>query len=731
MRSNMVRWGIGAASLIIAVVAALTLQGGSVRAADSANLTEKVTPGLVRMFTAKRMIKFEMSQWVMEDYKTKTTGEATRDYVAHDWFTHVSNGVPTEIVRSYEAITGKEKTKSGDMDAIELDAVDSRANNTIAINISGGKRTLKGEAGPAMQEKDTANALADLSPRLLPGKTVSVGDKWSVPADNLSVPYGCAGGEVIKSADCTVELKSFAEENGQRAAILAIGCKMTTYLEIINPYDDNASTKMTTEWEIGGEAAVDPDDGRLLALALQSKGTATGKMGGMNCSISGESFERNDYTYGVVTDNPVDNGSEGPDSVKETYTAKLGKIAEGHIVIARNDGTTSRLQVFDPSTGKIVKTLCALPKGIMIDDLAINAARDKIAFVSTGNSEISIADANVFTFETATAKINQITPEWATGDGLATALKSEKTGTITGRLVWRDTEENRDRSDGLNIGAVRVDHTLCFSTIGSDGRFEIKDVPVGASLFVYAWARLPNFKNGKPRHILSNTATGNTVLIMPEGNKDIGDLQIAPPIVDQGYMNPTFAGDSLWCNHTGFSTSYRVGLGKREWKQFPFGTQVQSGALSISSDGKQLCMVTDGSLRFFDTGSGSEIWSTGVAAKVGYNSSSAWLPGDHGCVVSGNIDGFYGSGKFGVPVLLYANTDKKSLVFARKWPQFTGSEMKSVAVAGADVAYFVLHTPDVAKNVTYGNLFKWDANTNIVTRLTSLNDVISVAALGR
>jgi hypothetical protein len=195
-----------------------------------------------------------------------------------------------------------------------------------------------------------------------------------------------------------------------------------------------------------------------------------------------------------------DNGKEGPDAAAEILTYKHGAADAGHLLIARNDGKIARIQVFDPESRKIVKTLLAMPGSNSIANLALSPDRKRVAFSSNLNAGISVSTHDIFVLEFESGKINQVSPSWATNDGIAKPLDTGKTCTVTGRIKWFDDDPQfrRDRHDGFT-GMARIDQTPCIAVIGSDGKFKLENVPVGIPLLLDIHGRLPNYSDGKSR----------------------------------------------------------------------------------------------------------------------------------------------------------------------------------------------------------------------------------------
>jgi hypothetical protein len=509
-----------------------------------------------------------------------------------------------------------------------------------------------------------------------------------------------------------------------------------------NSFDGSELANMNVEYAISGKAAY-LVGGRIVALQTTGTCKARGKNNGMDCAIDASFSLAREYSYGALVDVAAENGNEGPAETNDLYTAKLDGVPENQIVLARNNGSIGRLQTFDPASRKVSKTVLALPKGLSLDHVAISQDRKRLAFRSSGNNTISISESNVFVLELESGMLNQITPSWATNEGVAKALNTGKTCTLTGRIVWHDDEFKKDRTDGLIIGWVRVDHTTCFSTIDSTtGKFKLENVPANTSVLINAYASLPNYSNGKSRGAQfapNGKAFAATVLVTDESNKDIGDLHINPPSVDYGYSAPSFAEGKVICNRYPGATVAIVGYPNRSWEEKEIAAKLGllTGGFAVSPDGKLMSFVMDsvggtGSVNFYGL-DGKEVWSTALAegVEVSYTSQAAWLADSSGWVCTAGSPGWLGKDRYGLPGLLYASPAQKRVVFARKWPQLGGYSCKSIALnKEGTIAYLVFHVTN-DKGVTYGDLWQWDSTTDTLSRLTNLGDVVGVANIGR
>lgn len=731
----------------VAVVALLALAISGPKAAGQAqnvNFTDRLEKNTIR----SSMTKTSSNVRTAYLYDGNETGaqrtEGERQYAMQEYVAEASDGRPTKLYRSYDQFGGKDIMRvTEDGQPIETPATDTRSRQTFVYSIdSSGNFTLANELLQVMDEKGLHAAASDNTPMLAPSAAVKAGDSWEVSARDFGFVGLLGAEEKISEAEISATLEGVKENDaGLSVATLSFKASLKSNYRTVNSFDGSETANLNAAYSITGSAAY-LVGGRMLSFQAAGEATAKGKANTMDCAITVSYTMAREFSYGALLDVAADNGSEGPTEAADLYTAKLDQVPENQIVIARA-GSIGRLQTFDPSSRKIVKTVAALPKGVDFNDVALSKDRKRIAFRSNGNNQISIAEANVFVLELESGVLNQITPNWATNEGIAKPLDTGKTCTITGRLVWYDDEFKRERSDGLNIGWVRVDHTHCFSPIDSTtGKFKLENVPSGTSILLQAYANLPNYSSGKSRgwqFSPSGKATASTVMLT-DGDKDIGDFKINPPAGEHGYGSPSFAkGGDVVCNRYPGASIAIVGYPKRTWKAVDVDANLGllTGGMSVSPDAQMLSFVVDsaggnGSIHFYGS-NGKELWGTGLAegVEVSFRSQSAWLADSSGWVCTAGAPGWLGKDRFGMPGLIYASPAKKQVTFARKWPQLGGYACKSIALnKEGTIAYLVFHFTN-EKGVTYGDLWQWDSTTDTLSRLTNLGDVLNVASIGR
>jgi hypothetical protein len=282
------------------------------------------------------------------------------------------------------------------------------------------------------------------------------------------------------------------------------------------------------------------------------------------------------------------------------------------------------------------------------------------------------------------------------------------------------------------MGYVRVDRTTCFAQIGSDGRFEVKDVPVGHSYFILIRATLPNYTTGKPRSRMGSGAQAQTVVMLSDDSaRDLGDMAIHPPQIDANYASPAWAGDDiLLCQHSGWSRYFRIGVAKRTWGEANLAGKepASGGAFSLSPDAKMLSFASGASMWILDASDHGEVMSAKLVEglSIENNAGRIWTKDSESWLCAGVFNAFLGDERHGVPALLLAKPGEKQVYILKRWPQATGGRILGIALdAGENVAYLAMVVSDSKRSL--GELWAWDSRTDVTTRLTSLGDVVGVS----
>lgn len=695
---------------------------------------------------AERSTKVDAKWEVGDAYKVSDRATVTRDRLTEEFVNAVEGGRATEVWRTYGKINTV-RTTYVDLgqgpQAYPVPETDWKADQTFRLKqAADGSRTITHKVFETINEAEQALIVREREPNLLPPKAAKIGDSWDITAVHVGLPFLATTREKINSVEGKATLKSFAAQPGLRTASVSVSVTMKLSLEEKNQFDGSILTRINETQTFEGEAVMDANAGRMLALSWKGSSKFSGEQSGSPINGSATIEESYSFRYGQLNLSAPALQDIGPAKVEGIYTDKHGPLKPTEIVLARASGKQMRMQVYDTATRKLVRTVLAWDGNSSVSQLAISPDRRKVAFASTLNTHISVFTQQVFVLDLDTGKLDQVSGSTATGDGLEQPIQTAKTATLKGRVVWYDDERGmrRDRHTGV-LGKVEIDRTPCKVVINADGTFELTNVPVGEPLFIQISGTLPNYSDGSMRggKDLMAKYVGATILNMQikEGTHDLGDVRINPYFLVGGYGRPAWKGDELWVQQESWRSAYVSRYKGKEWKQLKFGElEYLTGAFSISPDGKHVAFARDtsggtGGPLFF-TSEGKAVWSTGTILTVSYASEGSWAPTSNEWVFTAGLTHTCGDKLFGAPALGYIRLKEQQHIMPQAWRQLTGHTMVSLAIdESAHHAYFVTHFWDPAKNLTYGDAWHWDAASDTLTRLTGFGDVIAVGGHGR
>ena len=728
------------ALMVLGVLACLDVPQ-TIHAQQAGALKEKLETGTVRIVVGQRAMNLTLTYNAGTNYASSSASATEKSFRCEEWVTAMDSGRVSEVVRSYRDLASSNTTGEGDL-KITVPGSDWKNNQTFALRVkSDGSREITHETYDFISADDRTYVQLDTDADLLVGRDAKVGESWKVSKEKLGRIGLTTHLDTIDTSDITAKFESVAAaDNGDKIARLAVSGTFRVKTFYNSGYGTEPETDFTSDATISGFAQFNLTRGQMVHYEWKGEASGKGRLNGGEVSAAATFAEVNDYGYVVVLDTKAENGKEGPDAANDIQTFKHGAVEPGHVLIGRNDGKVTRIQVLDPASRKIVKTVLAMPGANSIGNLALSPDRKRVAFSSNLNAAISLASTDVFVLELETGKINQVSPGWADNNGIAKALDTGKTTTVTGRIVWYDDDERyrRDRHDGFT-GSAHIDHTACHVVVGADGKFTLTGVPVGTSILLKVSGRLPSYSNGKMREGLAAWAGMVTVsMVLEENGKDLGDVRINPNFVDGKYDRPSWQGENLWINESSWTRCYKAGYPKHSWQMVDLGKTLDllHGGFSVSPDGKLIaqCRSSSGGtgvVNVYDT-SGKHQWSSEVpGAVVDFKTEGVWTSDGNWACAAG-IEQTMGKSFWGAPGLVIAQPAQKAAGLYRAWPQLCGHTMVSIAVdQTSNTGFFVTHKYFADKQVTHGDAWAWDATTDTLTRLTSLGDVICVASYGR
>lgn len=729
---------------LLGVMSTVNLQPSAVgQESDEVDLTEAIDLGTVRRTQRASVVE---TQWTsgVAGFEYTTGAKIEREIHVDEWINGIEDGRISSAWRSYRAFAGQ-RTEAIDWgngpEETTTDLYDSRVSYTFPFKLDAkGNRELQVERSFLWDDADYMAMLVDRDPLPLPGGRVKVGATWKVAGNNLPVPGDFLNEATAKTFTCTATLAEVGDVNGVTVAAIKLdGSSTRTIREESALGDGTLSRDLVIKSTFTGEAGFDIDAGRMLAFAWSGTVSVTGQEFDADVKGTATFTERWTYAYGRVQ---TTDGPSGPeDEMVEAITAKPhGKLAEGHIVVGRQNGNATRLVVYDPAARKELATVLTLPGTASIGDLAVSPDRKLVAFESSLNNLISIAESNVFIFNLETAKLDQITPYWASGDGLGKAIETEQTCTLKGQIVWTDDDPlwMRDRNDGFT-GFIRVDQTACVAAVNVDGTFELAGVPVGTPVMLEIKGTIPfGYSNGNWRPALA-AYVGATManMTLETGTHDLGTVRLFGSHMSIAHDAPGFVDNgTLLTQLSGWSSGHKITLVLRSYEEAKFSDDLlyMTGGFAVSRDGRLgMCHDSSGSggARFSKI-DGSAIWvCEDNPASFSVGSEGAWLIDGSGWICTADEGATMGDDTFGAPALIFASPSDKAARVAQAWPQLIGQSVVSVAVNKAGtMAWLVVHAPQ-ANDSVFGDVWAWDAVNDTMTQITTYHDVVAVGGWGR
>lgn len=718
--------------------------------AGGVTIAEKFAPGLRRSATISRTYKDVFEYPVAGEVVSRTITEYTTTALVHEWYRALDDsGRPRQYTRSYPKLT--QNTKSDAWNKFvennvktENDITPAWAGQVLNLEVSGGELKITGGDRTLVTDQAKSGVIQDFETDILPRKDRNVGETWKVrgaSVENLRdsqptlIPeLGLTEG--FEDGLLTVTLAALADG----IATLEFKGTIKHRRKKTNPYLPDAEvTNVLFEAEVSGKAQFDTGTGRWVSRTLAADIKYSGKQNDQAVQGTGTLRDERTYHYGWIFDEaPKADIVEGA-GLKQHKVFSIGAIDPGMIVLGVNSSERAALVVFDPAKGAIAHTLLALPAGKSIDHATLSPDRKRVAFASTLNSEISIAPWNIFVLELETGALNQLTPEWATNEGLGQPKSAAKTGTVTGRIEWPDGQTGMARGDAFS-GSVRVDQTSLEAMIGQDGEFSIKEVPVGPVVLRVKGKVLARRTDGRDDgRTTADWGATTVVMVAEDKTTSAGTISLSSPAQDMVFANPTWQGDRLSGHLWTTSWLYDIGYPKRSYALMTKNTVPgQAQALGYSPDGKLLAINAG-----LGNGAKTYIMDAGTREVLRSNDPAA-LGVEYGSVTRGTwtTDGKawasagYGRCRYSfladMPLVYVMNAADGATMIAREWPEFSGRQIIDITPAtDGNSVFLVIRQPAQDGLDPFTDLYQYMPQTDTLRRLTGLKDVQTVSNLGR
>lgn len=678
-----------------------------------------------------------------------TTSNFWTEALVHEWHMEVNSGKPSTVMRTYEKLKRESASK------LHINMGDGIKQETPRAEISEplkgaqvvytidaqDKRTLAADALTLVWEHDRQRACAAMEVNLLPGKAVKVGDSWTVPGKGFDLLYDRQidllnpkeDPQPYESGDIKVSVR---ETDGELVALDFSG-ELVYRLRKKAAFGDEEVTNMVTTATVKGELVTKPGTGAVVRrMAVDS--AISGKRDGFDVKGTAKLDDYREYKNSWLFEKALDMGGDGAPSGTITEAKGFaGKaIPAGNVVVSRNAKEGARLLELDPVSGKYVRCLGVVPAGKYIDHVSVSPDRKRVAFASTLNDEISIAPWNVFVLEVETGKINQVTPSWATNDGIAPALKTERTGTVIGRVDFYDGWERAVRSDGLS-GDAQLDQTSGHVVIGDNGSFRMENMPTGI-LLLKVKANFP-----RPRHGFKNTDRVDSrigqvvtlVNVQAGQTVDTGTLRLVEGQADMVYCNPTWGGETLAGNLFGAGMAWQTTYPKRA---YTLDTAVNLPAapmgFAFSPDGKQWAMNTQAGhkLMLVDPATRKATRTIELAdlkAEVSFSSRLTWL--DPTMLACGGLTRCRYETTADCPALLIFGVEQGAQIW-KTWPEWSGRKINDVTLTPDGNSLLIcVQGPLPLEKEDRIELYIWTPETDTTQRVSASGDIQSVSNTGR
>jgi hypothetical protein len=687
---------------------------------------------------------------VAGEVNSTTTNSFWVSGVIHEWHMAVgADGKPQRVMRTYEKLKRESASK---MYLKMIDNTQESARAEVSEPLKGliivydiaadGARKALGDAPTLIWEHDRARSIAPYETSMLPGKAVKVGDSWTVAGKDFEKLYERTvdlltpkeDPQPWESGDITVKVRA---TDGEQVALDFSG-ELTFRLRQKAAYGDEEVTNYVTTAKVNGELiwqlGVGPVQRRLAADI-----TRTGKVNGFetrcNATLNDVREYRNSWLFEAARDAGSDGAPAG--SITEAKGFAGEAVATGNVVISRNSKEGARLVEFDPVSGKYVRCLCVVPAGKFIDHVTLSADRKRVAFASTLNNEISISPWSVFVLEITTGKINQVTPSWASNDGIAPELKTSKTGTIIGRVEFYDDYERATRSDGISASA-HVDQTRCQALIGNTGAFRIDNVPEGI-LLVSIKGTVPRPRHGVAKdHSVGMRDASVVTLVNIKGGEttDCGTLRMNIGAVDMVYCNPTWNGETLAGHLHGVGMMWQTTYPRRAYAlDTAINLPASPTGFGFSPDGKQIAITTqDGhKLMLVDPATRKAtktIEFKDAGAEVAFSTRLTWMT--ESMIVTGGMARCRYEFMADCPALIDCALTSASVKVVKTWPEWSGRKINDVALTpDGNSLLLCVQGPLSLEKEDRIELYLWTPETDTTTRLTSTGEIQSVSNAGR
>lgn len=721
------------AACLIALAAGLVLVALWLQPAASGQarpeLAEKFTPGLRRTATIARKYTQTIETLAETEAVARQTQTITTSALVHEWYPTLDpQGRPARIVRTYRdlnrTLTTEDWAKGTEAVTAASDATPPWAGQVMTLEIVDGELRVTGGA-TAMNDYARASVVGDFETDLQPHRAKEVGKSWKIRGSGIEPLRDTSEAADYEDGLVTITLKSLdaVKATFEFSGTLKFRQKRA---DPDNPGQD--VTNLLHESDLKGSAEFDVAAGRWLSRELTVESKLSGKRDGQAVQGTAILTDKRAFGWGKIIDTAPDNGliEDAGDSAHRVCSK--GRIPPDRFVVGVASEKRSAIVEFEPSTQKVTRTLVAFAPKVQYGNIALSPDRTKLAFASTLNNDLTLEPWNVFVLDLEAGKLNQITPKWASGDGLAKIEEAKETTTLDVHLQPLD-------KDIGGHGEVWIEGRTAPQAFGGKGfrnHIQLTNVPVGPVKVCVRGGASENWKSvaGDSR-FAGHKETATT--------KD-GSNQVAVPVLittrqvgfrsvgwyDGGLIS---GGQSVW--PTGSVQVVRRAGETDESTTFPIVTGEIKG-LSYNPGAKLLAVMTERSeanqahTQLFIVEAGQkEALSVSKPAVAGlqFGPCGDWAPDSRTWLAAGSIL----RPGINLPALLTVDPKAGTTTLSASWPELAERTVANVAytVDGQSIGV-VLQSAGGS-----GDLYLYHPTGNSMRRLTSLGDVTTIANVGR
>lgn len=641
----------------------------------------------------------------------------------HTIFLAVEAGRPRRLLRAWETLESGETTLlPGNLEPpreVDLAADDPRQLLAVELELdaAGAGRLRRGPRDLAPEALH--RVLSWRSSRLLPNRTVFVGESWQVGIDRVPPPFAVreSPAEAVEGS-LEVRLEGLTEsEDGQlRAELVFSGSLTWSYREMRAGREQR---QVTTNIELEGSALVDPLRGQL--MRLQQSGVVTLRertVDGRVVHGSGQLEESHQFQTGhwherapeLVFPEPV-----GSDS----FQASPGPpLKHGELLVLRNPEQASPcIEVVDAESGNFLRRLAVFPLGSEVGALDLSPDRKRLAFASTLNNQVSLAEWNLFVHTLVDGTLQQLTPGWARGAGLAVPQTTTQRGTLKGSVAWRDAR-GQLRRDVLE-GEARLDAWDQSAVIDGSGNFQFRDAPAGVrQLRVRA----------RTQHGWYETQL--SCQVQPEALSELPSIDLAQGAPASGFQFPSWSDNTHLTGRSLPGSLVFLASPERSFQQVELPDLSGLAGYAPSPDGRWLGFHAGDQLAFFDAASrqiGAR-FEAPFAAQVETGQVGSWLLSSKALLLGARRSGSHGDW----PVLLAAFPEQRQSLALRSFPEWVldGGRLLSTSLSADERrVYLVVAMPLDSEGRRFEtDAWVWDVPNERLQRLTACGDVLQVLA---